>query len=258
MTIHIDGNVCITCASRSTGGSAGILLAAYPPCLEDEPRSVSHAMRTGKRKFYGTAALAVTFGVSAAVVACTAGPANVTRPAGLPTQNTHATSRPVGTATSPGFLGCATGLVTSESPGPQDVVAGPLSYPNAKLLSPPGSVKDFYGGGVGVESDGSKSYKMGTFVRKGATVTVSVVPQVGTTVRLQGPSASMFQRDQAVTYQACPTGAGTGWVGGFNLAGAGRSGACIPLAVRVKGEAQPRRVVLSFFKGVCRDQPTAR
>ena len=198
-----------------------------------------------------TTAGPIGLGIGLLVGACSAGSSDSAHPLVPSAEIPKVTSGPVGSLANPRVLACAAGSVTDEPAGTENIVAGPLIYPNAKMLSRPGSDRDFYPGGVGELPDGSKSYKMGTFVNRGATVTVSVVPQAGTTVRLQGPST--LGPDEAVTYQACATGGATAWVGGFNLSGAGRSAACLPLQVRVKGESQPRRIVISLFEGVCKD-----
>jgi hypothetical protein len=154
-----------------------------------------------------------------------------------------------GTVGNPQVRSCADGGVQNQNAtSPQDIVAGPLRYPNARLLARPGSEAEFYGGGVGVSPSGLRFYKMGTYVAAGTTVTVSVLPPATDFARLQGEGLDR-PGDQSVTFRACPAGAATSWVGGFDLLN--RSAACLPLEVRVTGESQPRRIVISLFNGGC-------
>jgi len=200
-------------------------------------------------------AIAITSGLGLSSAACSAASPSPA-PLNTSTGTSTLTAGRVGSLANPRLLNCAAGNKTDQNTTSEDIVAGPLIYPRAKLLARPGSVGDFYGGGVGEGADGSKFYKMGTFVKRGARVTVNVVPQARTVVRLQASSGSTLTRDEAVTYQACATGVTTAWVGGFDLTGEARSAACIPLEVRVEGEAQSRRIVISLFNGVCKNPPS--
>jgi hypothetical protein len=148
-----------------------------------------------------------------------------------------------------GVRSCADGGIQDQNVnGPEDIVVGPLRYPNARMLARPGSETEFYGGGVGVGPGGLRFYKMGTYVAAGRTVTVSVLPPATAYARLQGAGLD-HPGDLSVTFHACPGGSATSWVGGFDLLH--RSAACIPLEMRVTGESQPRRVVISLFSGTC-------
>ncbi|MGI8414881.1 MAG: hypothetical protein ACR2P2_01465, partial [Nakamurella sp.] len=58
---------------------------------------------------------------------------------------------------------------------PDDVTAGPLVYPNIKQLRSAAGLSYFYGGGqIPDGPGGSKFFKMGTLVKAGETVTVTV------------------------------------------------------------------------------------
>lgn len=199
-------------------------------------RVVGHANRT----------VPVLVGVGLLLTACT-GTARARMATSSPAMPPMTAS--AGTVGNPWVRSCADGGVQDQNAtNPEDIVAGPLRYPNARLLARPGSETEFYGGGVGVGPSGLRFYKMGTYVTAGTTVTVSVLPPATDFARLQGQGLD-HPGDQSITFQACPGGAATSWVGGFDLFN--RSAACLPLEVRVTGESQPRRIVISLFNGTC-------
>lgn len=202
-------------------------------------------------RFLGTGRT-VPIAVAACLVLAACTSTTVVRPPVAPVRASVAASPtsigPVGSHTNPRVLTCQDGMLHEQSnAGARDVTSGPLSYPNAQLLMRPGSVTEFYGGGVPVSPEGVAFYKMGTYVTAGATVTVTVMPQARAYAGLQTPGDPPGA--EAVTYQACPNGVATSWVGGFDLTK--RKSACLPLEVDVKGEPAPRRLVLSIFNGAC-------
>jgi hypothetical protein len=143
---------------------------------------------------------------------------------------------------------CADGNQATMHPRRIDLEVGPLLYPSGSLLALPGnrdnfraSVGNYTGGG------GFQFYKDGPYLPEGDTATVSVAPSAARFARLDGGSAKPAL-DEAVTYVACPQ-VGTWWVGGFDLIG--RTAACVPLRVQIKGELRPRTLVISLFRGRC-------
>lgn len=138
-------------------------------------------------------------------------------------------------------------LVNVYQRSPNDVSAGPLTYPNAQLLRRPGTQRSFYGGGAPVEADGSTFYKLGTFVQAGSTVTVTLAKSALSYARIQ--LSGTVPTADAVTFVSCKAGSVTAWVGGYVLLR--RDSACVPVEVMVSGEQHPRRLTLSFFNGNC-------
>jgi hypothetical protein len=157
----------------------------------------------------------------------------------------------IGSYGRPRIRGCADGNQATMHARRTDLTAGPLIYPSAKLLAEPSERSGFAAGiGDSTVPNGLHFYKDGPYLPAGAAVTVSVAPRVARFARLDGGSLRPVM-DEAVTYVACPQ-VGTWWVSGFDLIG--RSAACVPLRVQIRGEPRPRTLMLSLFRGRC---PTA-
>ncbi|WP_267593429.1 hypothetical protein [Carbonactinospora thermoautotrophica] len=164
-----------------------------------------------------------------------------------PPEPTQATAVPplapaAGAAANPRVLTCQRwGHPDPTPPGPDDLIVGPVRYPSLRRWQ---SMRpEDYGAGPDLGF-----YKVGTVVRAGAaTVTVTVAAPARSYAALSHPATE--EGDEAVTYQACP-GTDTAFVGGFRLKG-GRVRACVPLEIRVPGEAEPRQVTVSLFNGPC-------
>lgn len=147
---------------------------------------------------------------------------------------------------------CTYGTVHDLTRTSNDVTAGPVVYPNAKLVGSPAGLSDFYGGGqVPDGPEGSRFYKMGTLVKAGAMVTITVAPSARPYLRLhQGPGPGPnLQGEMSVVFQACPGRSYTGWVGGFDIKGP--MPACVALDVQVSGEQTPRRLTIPFGGPAC-------
>jgi len=146
--------------------------------------------------------------------------------------------------------GCSQGSVSAVVSSPQDATAGPLSYSNIKLVGTADGLASFYAGGqVPDGPEGSKFYKMGTIVKAGATVTVSVAPSARPYLRLQGGRGLSIPGETAFTFQACPGSGTTQWVGGFDIIGP--MPACVALDVQVTGEPTPRHLDIPFGGTTC-------
>lgn len=145
---------------------------------------------------------------------------------------------------------CANGSVQSSTPEVQDVIAGPVLFPNAKLLASPSGLSRFYGGGqVPDGPNGSKFYKMGTLVKAGATATISVAPSARSYLRLQQGPSHPLQVGTSFVFRACPGASYTGWVGGFDITGP--LPVCVALDVQVNGEPAVRHLSIPFGKPSC-------
>ncbi|MGI8414651.1 MAG: hypothetical protein ACR2P2_00265, partial [Nakamurella sp.] len=71
-----------------------------------------------------------------------------------------------------------------------------------------------YGGGqIPDGPGGSKFFKMGTLVKAGETVTVTVARSARSYLKLQQGSSNL-QGEMSVVFQACPGSSYTGWVAG--------------------------------------------
>ncbi|HYU83843.1 MAG TPA: hypothetical protein VEK80_03470 [Kribbellaceae bacterium] len=172
------------------------------------------------------------------LAACTGAPGPVEHK--QPTRS-PATSATIGSADTPFVVPCQRAVLGQPSRTSDDLTVGPLTYPHARSLAsmpPPDNAR---------RADGVYVYKLGTIVSAGATVTVTVAPQARSYAALDHPDAPQGG-DLAVTYQGCPDH-DTGFVGGFLLKKQSR--ACVPLDVRIRGQDQVRRIVISFFNGTC-------
>jgi hypothetical protein len=146
----------------------------------------------------------------------------------------------VGSIGNPRLLTCTMAASNQPlSPQPGDISAGPLSYPDARMTLASAESRPVV--------EGMTFYKQGTFVRDGSTVTVTIAGQARSFALLQ--SVGHPSGDLAVTYQSCPSGGASSWIGGFNLKG--RTAACVPLDVAIDGENVIRRIVIPAGGGTC-------
>ena len=91
------------------------------------------------------------------------------------------------------------------------------------------------------------SYKIPFFVPRGTTVTVTIDPPARGHVVIDNPYA--LHGVTAATYRPCANVTGF-YAQGFAFTD-GRIRGCVPLEVRVAGQARVRRVTLSLFAGSC-------
>jgi len=180
----------------------------------------------------------------AILASCTvSGTPSASRSAAVPpASSSHATGL-LGTPGRPLMLSCSeqsvAGLVT---PGPGDLVVGPLYIINARQSVDPN----------GAGSAPQHGYKYPIAVAPGATVTMMIAaPARGHVVidNPYGPPAGVV----AASYRACPPGQEQGWtvfVQGFTFTD-GRTRGCVPLTVRIGREARIRHVTVSLYAGSC-------
>ena len=152
----------------------------------------------------------------------------------------------VGTPKHPQILTCyeeATQFTGTLPPiGPRDIGFGPGYFPQARLLAtmnPPNS-----SGGTQLAG-----YKLPPVVYPGATVTMTIARGARSYVVQQNPW-SPHQGSQSVTYRACVHKRGF-FPQSFRFTDGRRRG-CVPLDVRIDGQRESSRIVLSFFAGPCR------
>ena len=153
------------------------------------------------------------------------------------------TTRPSGLAGSPGnpqVFSCAeesflTGPVPKR-PEPGDLTVGPLVIIDGK------KVANADPAGWGDHG----SYKIPFFVPRGTTVTVTIDPPARGHVVIDTPYA---HRVTAATYRPCSQVTGF-FAQGFAFTD-GQVRGCVPLEVRVGGQARVQRVTLSLFAGCC-------
>lgn len=144
--------------------------------------------------------------------------------------------------------------VDDQTIGPDDVTAGPLRYPYAKLLRSAAGLSHFYGGSVpGPDAPGGSTFlKMGTFVKAGATVTVTVAPAARSYLKLE--QGSSREGLTSVVFHACPGSSPssyTRWVGGFQIRGP--FPACVALDVQIAGEQTVRHLAIPIgAAGACK------
>jgi len=113
------------------------------------------------------------------------------------------------------------------------------------MVGSPAGLSNFYGGGEVFDGPGgSKFYKMGTFVKAGATVTVTVAHTARSYLRLQQGPDPHLEGEMSVVFQGCPGSRYTAWVGGFDIKGP--MPACVALDVQVSGEQTPRHLAIPF------------
>lgn len=137
---------------------------------------------------------------------------------------------------------CRSGQVQEVDARPDSVTAGPLVYPSIKQLGSAAGLSNFYGGSKpGPDKPGGSTFfKMGTLVKAGETVTVTVARSARSYLKLR-----QVQGDEmSVVFQACPGSSYTGWVGGFDITGP--TPACVALDVQVTGEPKLRHLAIPF------------
>ena len=152
-------------------------------------------------------------------------------------------ARPSGPAGSPGNPRVFSCAEESFLPGPMppmpepgDLAVGPLVIISGK------KVANADPAGFGEHG----SYKIPFFVPRGTTVTVTIDPPARGHVVIDNPYA---HRVTAATYRPCSQVTGF-FAQGFAFTD-GRIRGCVPLEVRVAGQARVRRVTLSLFAGSC-------
>jgi len=91
------------------------------------------------------------------------------------------------------------------------------------------------------------SYKIPFFVPRGTTVTVTIDPPARGRVMIDNPYA--LHGVTAATYRPCANVTGF-FAQGFAFTN-GQIRGCVPLEVRVAGQARVQRVTLSLFAGSC-------
>ena len=173
---------------------------------------------------------------------CTGGAASsAARPTGPATASATRLTGPAGSPGNPMVFSCGeesfTNDLVPQQPQPGDLAVGPLVIFNAKQLAT--------GNPSGWGEHGS--YKIPIMVTMGSTVTVTINPPARGHVVIDNPYAP--HGVTAATYRPCPNVAGF-FAQGFAFTD-GRIRGCVPLAVRVGGQARVRRVTLSLFAGSC-------
>lgn len=179
----------------------------------------------------------------AALAGCTGGtPSGPAQRAGSPPA--AASPRVTGPAGSPGnpmVFSCGAESFT-DPPVPQqpqrgDLAVGPLVIVTGKAVAT--------GDPAGWGEHGS--YKIPFVVAEGSTVTVTIDPPARGHVVIGNPHAR--HGVTAATYRPCAHVAGF-YAQGFAFTD-GRIRGCVPLEVRVGGQARVQRVTLSLFAGSC-------
>jgi hypothetical protein len=150
---------------------------------------------------------------------------------------------PLGTPGRPLMLSCSEQSVAGPvTPGPGDVVVGPLYILNARNSGDPS----------GAGSAPQHGYKYPIAVAPGATVTMMIAASARGHVVIDnpyGPPAGVV----AASYRACQPGQQQGWtvfVQGFTFTD-GRTRGCVPLTVRIGRDARIRHVTVSLYAGPC-------
>jgi hypothetical protein len=173
---------------------------------------------------------------------CTGGAAPGTAHHAVPTTGpaTRAATGPTGSPGNPQVLSCAEESFWGDSvpnmPEPGDLVIGPLVIISGKMVANADPA------GFGEHG----SYKIPFFVPRGTTVTVMIDPPARGHVVIDTPYA---HRLTAATYRPCSQVTGF-FAQGFAFTD-GRIRGCVPLEVRVGGQARVQRVTLSLFAGSC-------
>lgn len=149
----------------------------------------------------------------------------------------------VGTPGRPLMLSCGEKSVADPvTPGPGDLVVGPLYFINAKQSVDPN----------GAGHAPQPWFKYPIAVAPGATVTMMIAASARGHVVITnpyGPSPGVV----AASYRACLPGQEQGWtvfVQGFTFTD-GRTRGCVPLIVRIGREARVRHVTVSLYAGPC-------
>ena len=173
---------------------------------------------------------------------CTGGAASsAARPTGPATAPTTKLTEPAGSPGNPMVFSCGEESFTNDpvpqQPQPGDLAVGPLVIFNARQLA------------TGNPSDWGEhgSYKIPIMVTMGSTVTVTINPPARGHVVIDNRYAP--HGVTAATYRSCPDVTGF-YAQGFAFTD-GRIRGCVPLAVRVGGQARVQRVTLSLFAGSC-------
>ena len=157
--------------------------------------------------------------------------------------HTVPSTRPTGPAGSPGnpqVFSCSEesflGGPMPQMPEPGDLAVGPLVIISGKMVAN----ADPAGWGQ------HGSYKIPFFVPRGSTVTVTIDPPARGHVVIDNLYA---HRVTAATYRPCANVTGF-FAQGFAFTN-GQIRGCVPLEVRVGGQARVQRVTLSLFAGSC-------
>lgn len=154
-----------------------------------------------------------------------------------------ASSVPAGPAGSPGnpqVFSCSEESFLGgppQMPEPGDLAVGPLVIISGK------AVANADPAGFGEHG----SYKIPFFVPRGSTVTVTIDPPARGHVVIDNPYAR--HGVTAATYRPCANVTGF-FAQGFAFTN-GQIRGCVPLEVRVGGQARVQRVTLSLFAGSC-------
>jgi hypothetical protein len=153
---------------------------------------------------------------------------------------TRAPTGPAGSPGNPQVFSCAEESFLAgpvpRMPEPGDLTVGPL------VIIDGNKVANADPAGWGDHG----SYKIPFFVPRGTTVTVTIDPPARGHVVIDAPYA---HRVTAATYRPCSQVTGF-FAQGFAFTD-GRIRGCVPLEVRVAGQARVHRVTLSLFAGSC-------
>ncbi len=165
---------------------------------------------------------------------------SATSPAARPASPAARPSGPAGSAGNPQVFSCAEESFLAgpvpKMPEPGDLTVGPL------VIIDGNKVANADPAGWGDQG----SYKIPFFVPRGTTVTVTIDPPARGHVVIDAPYA---HRVTAATYRPCSQVTGF-FAQGFAFTD-GRIRGCVPLEVRVAGQARVHRVTLSLFAGSC-------
>ena len=167
-----------------------------------------------------------------------AGPSS---PAAGPSSPAAGPSGPAGSPGNPQVISCAEESFLAgpvpKMPEPGDLTVGPL------VIIDGNKVANADPAGWGDHG----SYKIPFFVPRGTTVTVTIDPPARGHVVIDSPYA---HRVTAATYRPCSQVTGF-FAQGFAFTD-GRIRGCVPLEVRVAGQARVHRVTLSLVRGLLR------
>jgi hypothetical protein len=126
-------------------------------------------------------------------------------------------------------------------PSENDITVGPLTLRGLRALDDGNQYTH------GVHNSEGWHYLIGTAVKAGAEVTVTIGAEQRARAGLEFGGTQGTTPAPAVTFHGC-AGATTTFLGAFFIAGDGR--ACLPLDIRA-GDGATRRVVISFYNGRC-------
>jgi hypothetical protein len=174
-----------------------------------------------------------------ALAGCTGGTASSAARHAAPV--TRAPTGPAGSPGNPQLFSCGQESFLAGSmpqmPEPGDLAIGPLVIISGKAVAT--------GDPSGWGEHGS--YKIPFFVPRGSTVTVTIDPPARRHVVIDNPYAR--HGVTAATYRPCANVTGF-FAQGFAFTN-GQIRGCVPLEVRVGGQARVQRVTLSLFAGSC-------